>query len=155
MVMNTKTILLLAGAGAVAAYLLKGKKEALENLKISPLDIAIDTQKSKATLWTKLYYNIKLKLINSSSFSINVKSIDLDFSVNGKILANIQRDQNITVPGKDDKVITLSSYIASATAIETILDILADSSKIKLAVTGEVVTDLGAIIINYSKNAAI
>lgn len=153
--MNNKTLLLLAGAGALAAYFLKGKKEAYENLDIKPLDIAIDTARSKQAKWMKLYYKIKIRLTNPSNFAINVKSINLDFIVNDKRIGNLENETTINVPGNSNKTITLVSFIQSATIIETILLILADSSNIKLAIDGEVVTDLGTVTIDFQKNVSL
>lgn len=149
---NIPTLFLLALSGGAAYYFLKGKKEAFENLIIKPIDIAIDTEKSKQTFWTKIFYDIKLKITNPSGFKINVNEIDLEFLVNKKFVANLKKNTLISIEPKITEIITLNSSISSVNAITTIMDILADSENVQLAIQGSIKTDLGTINIAYTKN---
>ena len=149
--MNTKFIIAIGAAAAAAAYFLKEKKQALENLKVSFLDVYID---SANTNWfDQIAWIFKLKLINSESVAIRVKKIDLDVYINGKKIAEINSSTQITVKANDDEIIRLSTSIKTGNLIVFIADLIADSKPLKINVQGIVSTDLGNININYTKNA--
>jgi len=86
--MNNKTILGLAALGAAALYFLKGKKQAIENLQIKPLDIAINKQK---TNFQQLVFNFKIKAANPSNFEVKINEIDLDVLINGKKVSEFKK----------------------------------------------------------------
>ena len=151
--MNTKFIIAIGAAAAAAAYFLKAKKQAIENLKVSFLDVYIDN--ANTNWFDQITWIFKLKLINSESVAIRVKKIDLDIFINGKKVAEINSSQQITVKANDDEIIRLSTSIKTGNAILLITDLIAESKPLKISVIGDIVTDLGTVNINYSTNANI
>lgn len=89
--MNSKIIIGLGAMAAAALYYFKGKKEAIEKIQVTPLDIAINSQK---TQWNKLVFNLKLKIGNPSKFKVNINTIDLDVIVNNKKISEFQNRVN-------------------------------------------------------------
>lgn len=148
---NLTTLFLIAITGGAAYYFLKGKKESLENLIIKPIDIAIDSKKSRQLFFQKLFYNIKLKITNPSGFSVKILSIDLDFIVNNELIADIQKQSAIIIKPNETKVITIESSIATLGIIQQIISMLTNKEGIDVAIKGNVQTDLGNINIAYAK----
>lgn len=144
--MNNKLILgLLAGAGAFY-YFLKGKKGAIEDLRIEPVDINID----KESNFRKLVFNLKLQINNPSKFIVKIKNIDLDLKVNNKTISNFNSDTILSLPANSNKIYNIKISVNNLTVITTILEVLADKNIIA-AVTGNITTDLGTVDINFEK----
>ena len=153
--MKNKILLLTAAAGAVY-YFLMGKKRALENLDIKPIDIAINTAKSRKFLYTQLFYNIKLKITNSENLAAKIKSIDIDVYINNKKASEINSDIPVIVPARTEgKIATIEGVVMAGNLITLILDFLANREPINIKAVGTVTTDLGTIEINYSKNVSV
>lgn len=153
--MKNKILLLTAAAGA-AYYFLIGKKRALENLDIKPIDIAINTAKSRKFLYTQLFYNIKLKITNSENLAAKIKSIDIDVYINNKKASEINSDTPVIVPARTEgKIATIEGVVMAGNLITLILDFLANREPINIKAIGTVTTDLGTIEINYSKNVSV
>lgn len=147
--MNKKLIIGIATAAAAALYFLKGKKQALEDIKFSPKDIAINSSKSNLM---ELVYNFKVLIKNDNKLAINITSIDLDIAVNNKLVSNFQTTQTINIPGEASKLITFQISINNLSAIDVILATIANKSGINIKITGDVITDLGVLNVNYNKN---
>ena len=148
---NLTSLFLIAITGGAAYYFLKGKKESLENLIIKPIDIAIDSKKSRQFFFQKLFYNIKLKITNPSGFAVKILSIDLDFIVNKEVIADIQKQSAIIIKPNETKIITIESSIATLGIIQQIISMLTNKGSIDVAIKGNVQTDLGNINIAYAK----
>jgi LEA14-like dessication related protein len=144
--MNNKLILgLLAGAGAFY-YFLQGKKGAIENLEIEPVDIAID----KASNFRKLVFNLKLQIKNPSKFVVKIKNIDLALKVNNKTISNFNSSSVLSLAANSNKIYTIKISVQNLTVVLTILDLL-DKKNIVAAIEGDITTDLGVVDINFKK----
>jgi LEA14-like dessication related protein len=147
--MNNKLILGIIAAAGAAYYFLTGKKGALENLKIKPLIIAIDSKKSN---FNNLVFNFKLQLINPSAYSVNINKIDLKLFVNNTNIADFEQATNINIPANTDTTSTLQIKTNNLQIITALLNALADGAYLQLNVIGFVQTDLGTININYKQS---
>ena len=147
-----RNLLLLGGAGAALIYFLRQKRAAGENLRVEPVDIAIDTARSANSLWSVIYYKIKLKLINVEAASINVSAIKLDVMLNDSKVAQINQTQGFVVAARSENIVNLESTIQTAGIVDFLVDLLQNGFRFNIAVSGYVDTDLGRIAINYRKN---
>lgn len=147
-----RNLLLIGGAAVAAFFLLKRKKTAAENIQVDPIDIAIDSQRSASSFWTKIYYRIQLRLINNESASVNVSSINLQISANGRAIGSINNTTGFSVGGGTDKVISIDASLSSLGAIGLIRDLITDGLSIDFVVSGVVNTDLGAVDVNFTKS---
>jgi hypothetical protein len=146
-----KNLLLIGGAAAAAFFLLKRKKTAAENIQVDPIDIAIDSQRSASSFWTRIYYNIKLRLINNETASVNVSSVNLQIFANGKAIGSINNTTGFVVRAGTDKVINIDASLSSIGAIGLIRDLITEGISIDLLVSGVVNTDLGAVNVRFTK----
>ena len=147
-----KNILFLGGAAAALLYFLRQKRAAGENLRVEPVDIAIDSQRSASSFWTRIYYNVKLKLINSERASVNVSGINLNVSVNNTPFGSIVSSEGFVVTAQSEKIVNLQASLSSLGVIEAVRDLIADGLKFNVLVSGYIDTDLGRIQIQFSKN---
>jgi LEA14-like dessication related protein len=147
--MNNKLILGLGALAAAAIYFFKGKKEALENVRITPLDIAINKQK---TNFRNLVFNLKLKIANPGNFKVNINTINLDVIVNNKKISNFQKSNITSIEPNNAKTINLEISVSNLAVVDVILNMIADKDGINIHLLGEVNTDLGAILIDYKKD---
>jgi hypothetical protein len=146
-----KNLLLLGAAAAAAFVLLRRKKTAAENIIVDPVDIAIDTDRSASSFWTRIFYRIQLKLTNNELASVNVSSINLQIFANGKPLGTLNNTTGFSVSAGTNRVINLDASLSSISAIGLIRDLITDGLSIDLLVTGVVNTDLGAVNVRFTK----
>jgi LEA14-like dessication related protein len=147
-----KNLLFLGGAAAALLYFLRQKKAAGENLRVEPVDIAIDSARSSSSFWTRIYYNIKLKLINTESASVNVSGINLNVLVNDTPFGSINNTTGFIVNAGSERIVNLEASFSSLGIIQAIRDLIADGLQLNVKVSGYVDTDLGRIAVNFSKN---
>lgn len=141
--------LLLGGAGAFMYF--RSKKRAGENLKVDPLDIGIDSDRTKKSFFTKLYYIVKLNLINSEAASVVVKNVQLNASVNGRPLGVLTSSGSFSVPAKGSQVVALQASVSTLGAGGIILDLIKNKRNISVQIEGSVDTDLGRVNVKYTK----
>jgi hypothetical protein len=146
-----KNVLLAGGAIAALVYFLRRKKAAAENIEVDPIDIAIDSQRSASAFWTRIYYRITLRLINNESANVNISSINLQISANGRALGSINNTTGFSVDGGSEKVINLDASLSSIGAIGLIRDLITEGLSIDFLVTGVVNTDLGAVNVRFTR----
>jgi LEA14-like dessication related protein len=147
-----KNLLFIGGAAAALLYFLRMKRAAGENLRIEPVDVAIDTARSSQSFYTRIYYRVKLKLINVEAASVNVAAINLNVSVNGTPFGSINSTEKFIVAAGSEKIINLDASFASLGVIQAIRELITEGLNFKVDVVGYVDTDLGRINVAFSKN---
>jgi LEA14-like dessication related protein len=147
-----KNLLYLGTAAAALLYFLRQKRAAGENIRVEPVDIAIDSARSSSSFWTRIYYNVKLKLINAETASVNVSAINLNVLVNNTPFGSINNTTGFVVAAGSEKIVNLEASFSSLGVIEAIRDLISDGLKFNVTVSGYVDTDLGRIQVQFSKN---
>jgi translation elongation factor EF-1beta len=150
-----KKYLPVIGFAAVAyglIYWLRKKAAAGSNLRYEPVDVAIDIQKIKQSLFTRIYYKVKLNLINDESVSVNIKSINLNVFVGDRPFGSIVKNDSFSVPAKSNQIISLDTSFSSLSAIALIKDIILEGLQDPIIVNGYIQTDLGRVNIEFRKN---
>jgi len=149
---KTNLLLPLGLFGAAAAFLyFRNKKAAGENLRFEPVDIAIDSARSRSALWTRLYYRVKIKLINVEPANVNVRGVNLTATANGRALGTLTSGQAFTVSAKGSQVIALDTSISTLGAAATVIDLIRNRQTLTVNINGYVDTDLGRVLINYDQ----
>ena len=146
--MNNKLILGFGAMAAAALYYFKGKKEAIEKIQITPLDIAINSHKTK---WNNLVFNLKLKIGNPSNFKVNINNIDLDVIINNKKISEFQKTGITSIEASNAKTILLEISIQSLSVVDVVLNAIADDKPINVQLLGNIGTDLGTAVIDFKK----
>ena len=147
--MNKGFLIGIAAAVAAGYYLLTGKKAAIENLIVKPIDIAINSSK---TNFLKLVFNLKLKITNTSNFSVKVNAIDVDVIVNNNIIGEVQKNLPIVVPPNKTEIVTIELSVQNLAVVQTIVNMFLNNEKLSAGVQGNVTTDLGKVNFSYSAN---
>lgn len=144
-------VALLLGTGFAIFRWLRNKQDAGANLRYEPVDIAIDTERSRAANFFQIYYKVKIRLINDGRASVVVRDIDLVASAGNTKISNITSSTQFSIPANSAKVIQLTAAISTAGVITTVLNIIEDGLNFPLTVTGEILTDLGTLNISFTK----
>jgi hypothetical protein len=144
-------VALLLGSGYAIFRWLRNKQDAGANLRYEPIDIAIDTERSRAANFFQIYYKIKIRLINDGRASVVVRDIDLVASAGNTKISNITSSTQFSIPANSAKVIQLTAAISTAGIITTVLNIIEDGLNFPLTVTGEILTDLGTLTVSFTK----
>jgi len=141
-----------AAAAYGIIYWLRKKASAGSNLRYEPVDVAIDLQKIKASLFTRIYYKVKLNLINDESVSVNIKSVNLNVAIGDRPFGTIVKNESFSIPGRSSQTITLETSFSSFSAIALIKDIILEGFQDPIIVTGYISTDLGRVNVDFRKN---
>lgn len=144
-----KLVLAVAGVGLLYTFLNK-KKAALENIVIRNIDVAIDLNKTQDAAYLKLFYNLKLMLLNTAKVSVNIKSLEAKFYLNGIEFSNINQNLNLYIPAASSKDVVINASINSINVITSIIDFISEN-KAELVVRGSLLTDLGMIEFEQKK----
>jgi len=140
-------ILTLLG-GAYIVYFLRRKAQAGANLQFVPLDIAIDSRRSGLF---RIYYSIKLRLINNETANVNIKGINLKAFIDNKFVGDIVSTASFNVPAKDTTDIKLDTSISTGNIARFIFNAITDGLNFNMNVNGFVDTDLGRVNVNFTK----
>lgn len=147
------TNLLLLGAGGVLLYMyFKRKAAAAQNLRFEPVDIIIDLPRTRQSLFTRLYYTVKLNIINPERANVNVRNVVLKVNSDGRILGDLVSNKTFTVPSQGSQVIALDAAVSIFGALSTIINFIKNRQPIPVNVTGQITSDLGTLDINYNTN---
>ena len=139
-----------AGVFLVIRYL-QGRKTAMENLKITPISIAIDSARST---FTQLFYRVRLNMINNEAAPIIVRQIDLDVFFRGDQIAKITKDDDFTINPRSQQIVEVIASISTIDIATSIIDLIKNRNagpSLSFNIRGFVVTDLGRIPVNFTK----
>lgn len=142
----------LVTGGLLLFRFLRGKMEAGQNLKYEPIGVNIDTARSAANNFYRIYYSVRIRLVNDYQQNVNVKALNLEASSNGRPVGTLTSTTEFTVPAMNSKTIELTASIATAGVIQTVIDAIRDGFNIPVNITGFINTDLGRINVNFNKN---
>ena len=154
---NRLPLILTLVTGAGLFFWLRRKKAAGTNLRYEPIDIAIDSQRSAASLFSRIYYNLKLRLINNETANVNIRAINLQAFLKvadrqPRKIGDIVNNTGFQVPAKGQKEIKLDTSISTGGVIQIIKDLLLEGINFEINVNGFVDTDLGRLNINFTKD---
>jgi hypothetical protein len=131
---------------------LRGKADAVKNLIYEPIKVTIDSPRSAASNFSRLYYTVTIRLVNNFPENVNVRSINLEATSNGNPLGNLTSTAQFVIPGMSNRTIQLTASIATAGLITTIINAIQDGFNIPVNISGFINTDLGKINVSFNKN---
>jgi len=139
----------LAAAGAALYLYLRNKAAAGQNLRVEPLDALINTARTRESLFTRLYYTVKLRLVNDEPAAVVVRGLNLSATANGRPFGNLVSADAFTVPAKSAQTVSLNASVSTFGALGAILDILRGGRSVSVSIVGYVDTDLGRVNVEY------
>lgn len=148
---NAITPLAILAAVAAGVFFLRRKAAAGQNLQVDPVDIAIDSEATRASGFLRVYYTVKLKLINNERASVNVRSVSLSLSSQGTQLGTLTRSSSFVVPAMSEQIVSFNASIPTLGILSIIRNIIQNGINIPVNVSGFIDTDLGRISVNFTK----
>jgi|APFre7841882793_1041355.scaffolds.fasta_scaffold06100_4 hypothetical protein len=148
--MKTSNLILL-GAGGVLLYMfLRRKAAAAQNLRFEPVDIIIDLPRTRQSLFTRLYYTLKINVINPEAANVNVRNVVLRVTSDGRTLGDLVSNKTFSIPARSNQVIGLDAAISIFGALGTIINFIKKRQPIPVNVTGQITSDLGILNVDYN-----
>jgi hypothetical protein len=145
---NKLPLILTVLGGAYLVFWLRRKAQAGANLQFIPLDIAIDSRRSGLF---RIYYSVKLRLINNETANVNIKGINLKAFIDNKFVGDIISNASFNVPAKGTTDIKLDTSISTGSIARLIFDAITDGINFSMNINGFVDTDLGRVNVNFTK----
>jgi LEA14-like dessication related protein len=139
------------GVGALLINFLKRKAAAGQNLKFELLKVSIDTVRTKQARLLKIFYDVTINMINVENASVVVNNINLNVTVNGKNLGNLEQTLNFSVPAQSTKAILLKASFNTLGALSLVKDIILNGINFTVNINGFIDTDLGRVNVNFDK----
>lgn len=148
---KTNAPLILGGltAAALLFLYLRNKARAGQNLRVEPVDASLNSSRTRQSLYTRLYYTVKLRLVNDEPAAVVVRALNLKATANGRDFGSLVSKDAFTVPAKSAQVISLDASVATLGALGAILDILRGGRSVDVTIAGYADTDLGRVNVNY------
>ena len=148
------TLAIFAGAAGLLYYWLRRKASAAQNLIIEPNAVFINMKKTKAALYTQIYYSVILNLINNEPADINVRQVNLNVKLNGRNFGRIIKNTPFRVPRRSRIEEKFETSFSSLGLLSLIPSIISEGLDFTFDVEGYINTDLGRIDIAFTKNYA-
>ena len=145
---NKLPLILTALGGAYLVFYLRRKAAAGANLQFIPLDIAIDSRRSGLF---RIYYSVKLRLINNENANVNIRGINLKAFIDNKFVGDIVNNASFNVPAKGTTDIKLDTSISTGSVARLIFQAITDGINFSMNISGFVDTDLGRVNVNFTK----
>lgn len=154
---NKLPLILLLASGAGVFFWLRRKAAAGANLRYEPIDIAIDSSRSAASLFSRIYYNIKLRLINNERANVNIRAINLQVflkvaNLQERKLGDVINNNAFQVPAQGSQEIKLDTSISTGAVLQILKDALIEGLQFSIKITGYIDTDLGRVNVNFTKD---
>ena len=150
-----KKILPFLAYGVGAIFLInffKRKAAAGQNLKFELLKVSIDSERTRESLFFKVFYDVTLNMINSENASVVVRNVNLNVTANGKDLGNLEQTVNFSVPAQSTKKIIFKASFSTLGALGLVKDIVQNGLSVNVNVNGFIDTDLGRVNVDFNKN---
>ena len=147
-------IITLAAAAYGVIYWLRKKAAAGKNLRYEIADIAIDIPKILESNFARIYFNTKLRLINDESVSVNVKQVNLNANIGNRTLGKILSNTPFEVSAKSSQIVRIQTSFSSGEIVLYLIELIKTGFAFDdpISVDGYILTDLGKINVNYTKN---
>ena len=124
---NGLTVILAISAIAGIAYRLLNFynkfKEFAKKLDVAIFDIAIDTAKTQAANFGRIYFKTRLYIINPTEFTGTAQGITAALIINEKTTAIFKRDLNTTIIAKGKTPIVAELIVNSSELGETLISL--------------------------------
>lgn len=150
--MRTHQKLLVTGAALIAAVELGNQFSKLnKNFDYKIIGLLFNKQKSEAELYSKLFWLVKLILVNPSAVEVTVSAINLELYYQDTLISKISSDEKIVVKANAKTLVNLKMKTDVTEDLKIIVPAFKEFIKnaaINLTVKGKIVTEVGEVIIN-------
>jgi len=142
-------IVLFIAAGA--AILFSQAKNFTDKLSYKFNSGKFDYQKSVASGFKQIFFNISLNLINPTSFTIEVKNISFEILHKGNLIATVNGSQSFQIKSKGSTPINFNLQIATDKIYQVALEMVQEYIKddfLNLTIDGKIFLSVGSVKIN-------
>lgn len=145
---------LLVFAG-IAAYLYfqKQKKKFVSGYRVTVKDLGFDFKKFTESLFTKLWFPVKLRVENPSDINITIQGVDVTVYSNNQKLGTGRINDSAVVKAKgatDIKFTVGIPVISGVTLVKQIIERIKNGNSVSFDVKGEM--DLNVGLVTFAKS---
>lgn len=142
-------VVALGGAIAKALSYYNDLREFAKKVDVEIYDIAINSQKTNEANWSKIYFRVRLWIVNPTEFTGTLNGASVGLVINGKLVAAAKRQGNISITRKAKTPLTLDLSINTAEAGESLAALIKGGlDGLKLGAKGSVIVNRTVIPFN-------
>lgn len=147
--------ILLTTAAAAIFLLARRAKKLPENLAITPLKITIDSARSAASLFTRIYYTVTIEVDNPEPIPIPIRAALFKVYVQDIEVGRIVSNQAFTIPARARKSVQFTAAITSTAVIQAVRELINNGLKAQVYIEGSFDTLAGQINFEFTKDLGI
>lgn len=143
-------LVLLVAAGAAAWTYYNSFKDFVRTLVVRLSRVTFDNSRTKGALWLKMFFDVVLNVANPTEFEGTVKAVKLSVTYNDRLLATIDKTENIVIRPRSDTSLTFNVGVNTFSIFSNLADAytaIQSGKPIVLKVSGVVVTNMGTATI--------
>jgi LEA14-like dessication related protein len=124
--MKQKTAFIAVGAGALALVGLyySGLLRTAKSLTVSIFGAKYNSSRTQDSIFTKIWFDLKLKVTNPTSRPVTVNETLLDFFVNGKKVGEVRNYDKQTIAPKVYSYLIVPTYFVTLSIFPLVADFL-------------------------------
>lgn len=124
--MKQKTALIAVGAGALAlvAYYYSNLFKTAKRLSVSFFGAKYNSERTGNSFFTKIWFELKLKVDNPTDRPVTINETLLDFYINGKKIGEVRNYDKVTIAPKVYSYLVIPTYILTLSIFRLVSDFL-------------------------------
>lgn len=146
---NTGKVIGLLSLGVI--YYLAQAKDFLKGYTVKFITAKLDTGLTQNSGFSKLYFNIKLKISNSTEFKGKITGGDIQLSYKGRRIGESQTIPQIDIEPKSEVEIVIPAIIRTSEILYSLVNVyqlLSTAAPIEFKVTGKINFAAGTYFVN-------
>lgn len=130
-------------------------KSAAENLQVTPKDIAIDSARTRAAFFTRIFYTVRLNIANPERVPIPVRQAFFKVFLQDAEVSRIESNTPFTIPANGNRDIAFNATINSAAVIGMLRQFIDEGLKANMYIEGWIDTPVGRIPVQFNQSVGI
>lgn len=130
-------------------------KSAAENLQVTPKDIAIDSARTRAAFFTRIFYTVRLNIANPERVPIPVRQAFFKVFLQDAEVSRIESNTPFTIPANGNRDIAFNATINSAAVIGMLRQFIDEGLKANMYIEGYIDTPVGRIPVQFNQSVGI
>jgi len=151
LIFNCMKKILLIGGGLALVYYFYNAQTFGKYVKARFSGLQFDLNRTKANLFTQIWFNVKLQVLNPSNFGVAIKAVSIDILYNGRKIGTVEKLGETLLKPYSENNFEVPAAIPTFSIFGTVqnaINALTNKTPINLNLQGVIVTNSGTVEVN-------